>query len=94
MEYTDDPHPRNSFWEMWCPPLFDVKDAAGVMREVAACRTQHPGTYVKLIAFDSTSGFETTRLSFIVQRPREERGFALERTERDGRNQRYAIRAR
>lgn len=94
VECTDDPHPRSSFWEMWCPPLFDVKDAAGVMQELAACRAQHPGAYVKLTAFDSTLGFETTRLSFIVQRPREERGFALDRTEGEGRTQRYAIRLR
>jgi hypothetical protein len=29
-----------------------------------------------------------------VQRPREERGFTLQRAEGDGRNQRYAIRSR
>jgi ribulose-bisphosphate carboxylase small chain len=94
VEYTSDAHPRNSFWEMWCPPLFDLKDAAGVMQEIAACRKQHPQVYIKLTAFDSTLGFETTRLSFIVQRPREERGFALDRGEGRGREQRYAIRPR
>jgi ribulose-bisphosphate carboxylase small chain len=94
VEYTDDPHPRSAFWEMWCPPLFDVKDAAAVMHEIAACRTRHPRAYVKVTAFDSTLGFETTRLSFIVQRPCEERGFALARSEGEGRTQRYAIRSR
>ena len=34
VEYTDDPHPRNTFWEMWGMPMFDLKDAAGVMAEV------------------------------------------------------------
>jgi ribulose-bisphosphate carboxylase small chain len=92
VEYTRDPHPRNTFWQMWCAPLFDLVDAAGVMREVAACRAAHPGAYVKVNAFDSTHGFETTRLSFIVQRPRDERPFALERVEAAGRVQRYAIR--
>ena len=24
VEYTDDPHPRNSFWEMWGLPMFDL----------------------------------------------------------------------
>ena len=24
VEYTDDPHPRNSYWEMWAMPLFDL----------------------------------------------------------------------
>jgi len=91
VEYTDDPHPRNTFWEMWCAPLFDLRDAAGVMQEVHACREAYPGAYVKVNAFDSTQGFETTRLSFIVQRPREEREFGLARTEGPGRTQRYAL---
>ncbi len=91
VEYTDDPHPRNTFWEMWGAPLFDLADAAGVMQEVAGCRNAHPDAYVKVNAIDSTHGFETTRLSFIVQRPREERELTLARTESVGRNQRYAI---
>ena len=28
IEYTDDPHPRNNYWEMWGLPLFDIKDPA------------------------------------------------------------------
>ncbi len=92
VEYTDDPHPRNTFWEMWGPPLFDLKDAAGVLVEVVACRTAQPESYVKVTAFDSTRGFETTRLSFIVQRPPAEAGFALDRIEGAGRSQRYAMR--
>ena len=92
VEYTDDPHPRNTFWEMWGPPLFDLKDATGVLVEVVACRTAQPQSYVKVTAFDSTRGFETTRLSFIVQRPPAEAGFALDRIEGAGRSQRYAMR--
>ena len=92
VEYTDDPHPRNTFWEMWGPPMFDLKDAAGVLVEVVACRTAQPESYVKVTAFDSTRGFETTRLSFIVQRPPAEAGFALDRIEGAGRSQRYAMR--
>ena len=91
VEHTDDPHPRNTFWEMWCAPLFDVEDAQGVMKEIDACRKAHTEAYVKVSAFDSTHGFETTRISFIVQRPREERAFELARTEGTGRSQRYAI---
>ena len=30
VEYTDDPHPRNTYWEMWGLPMFDLRDAAGV----------------------------------------------------------------
>ena len=38
VEFTDDPHPRNIYWEMWGLPMFDVEDAAGVLYEVNACR--------------------------------------------------------
>jgi hypothetical protein len=27
IEYTDDPHPRNTYWEMWGNPMFDLRDA-------------------------------------------------------------------
>ncbi len=29
VEYTDDPHPRNIYWEMWGLPMFDLKDRPG-----------------------------------------------------------------
>src|SRR5438105_6657996 len=48
VEFTDDPHPRNTFWEMWGLPMFDLKDAAGVMAEVDACRKAYPNHYVKV----------------------------------------------
>jgi ribulose-bisphosphate carboxylase small chain len=91
IEYTDDPHPRNFYWEMWGNPLFDLRDAAGVLDEVRACRGAHPHAYVRLNAFDSTRGFETTRLSFIVQRPAQEPGFLLKRNEGAGRRIQYTI---
>ena len=91
IEYTDDPHPRNTYWEMWDLPMFDVRDAAGVMLELNACRKAHPGKYIKVIAFDSTRGFESTRLAFIVNRPADEPGFRLVRQEAEGRNVRYTV---
>ncbi len=93
LEYTDDPHPRNTYWEMFGQPMFDLRDAAGVMVELAEARRTFPDHYIKLNAFDSTLGFETVRLSFIVNRPSQEPGFALERTEAAGRSVRYSIRA-
>ena len=93
VEYTDDPHPRNTYWEMWGNPMFDIKDAGGVMLEVIACRKAHGDVYVKVNAFDSTLGFETQRMSFIVNRPEEESGFGLIRQEAQGRNIRYTIRS-
>ena len=93
VEYTDDPHPRNTYWEMWGLPMFDLHDAAGVMQEVIACRQAHPQRYVRINAFDATRGWETVRLSFIVHRPTEEPGFRLERTEEHGRTIRYTVHA-
>ncbi|MBZ9993950.1 ribulose bisphosphate carboxylase small subunit [Mesorhizobium sp. BH1-1-4] len=93
VEYTDDPHPRNIFWEMWGNPMFDLKDAAGVMMEVRACRVAQPDSYIRLNAFDSSRGFETVMLSFIVNRPKVEPRFVLTRTETDSRVQRYSMKA-
>jgi ribulose-bisphosphate carboxylase small chain len=93
VEFTDDIHPRNTYWEMWGMPMFDLHDAAGVMQEINACRKAHPETYVRVNAFDSSHGWETVRLSFLVQRPSHEPGFRLERTEAEGRAIRYAVRA-
>jgi ribulose-bisphosphate carboxylase small chain len=91
VEFTDDPHPRNTYWEMWGPPMFDLRDAVGVMEEIKACREARPEYYVRVSAFDSTRGWETVRLSFLVQRPTEEPGFRLERVEAEGRMIRYAV---
>jgi ribulose-bisphosphate carboxylase small chain len=93
VEFTDDPHPRNSYWEMWGAPLFDldVPEADLVLGEVRACREAHPDHYVKLIAYDSSRGRQTTALSFIVGRPRHEPGFRLERADAHDRVVRYRI---
>src|SRR5687767_4684691 len=91
VEYTDDPHPRNTYWEMFGIPMFDLKDAAGVLREVLACRQTFPHHYVKVNAFDATRGIESLRLSFIVNRPQDEPGFVLTREEGAGRNVRYTL---
>ncbi|WP_168788623.1 ribulose bisphosphate carboxylase small subunit [Paraburkholderia aromaticivorans] len=92
VEFTDDPHPRNSYWEMWGLPMFDLRDAAGVLLEVNACRKTYPHHYIKVNAFDSTRGFETMRMSFIVNRPPAEPGFNLDRQQGPGRVQRYSLR--
>jgi len=93
VEYTDDPHPRNSFWELWGLPLFDIKDASALMYEIAACRKAKPNYYVKVNAFDNTRGVESCVLSFIVNRPINEPGFWLDRQESKGRNLVYTIKS-
>jgi len=93
VEYTDDPHPRNVYWDMYGNPMFDLRDAAGVMAEVDACRRAFPDHYVKVNAFDSSHGWEALRLSFIVNRPKKEASFKLERQEAAGRTVRYTTRS-
>ena len=90
VELTDDPHPRNVFWELWGLPMFDVTDAAAVLDEVRACRAAFPNQFVKVSAFDSRKGRETTGLSFLVQQP-EDPGFRLERQHGGGRTNRYSL---
>ncbi len=92
VEYTDDPHPRNTYWEMFGMPMFDLRDAAGVMLELQNCRRTFPRHYIRLVAFDSTRGVESTAMSFIVQRPPGEPGFGLIREEGPGRAVRYTVR--
>ena len=90
LEYTDDPHPRNTYWDMWGHPMFDNPDAAAVIFELNECRKQFGDRYIRLVAFDATAGWESIRLSFIVNRPEEEPGFRLSREEQAGRNMRYS----
>ena len=91
VEYTDDPHPRNTYWEMWDMPMFDVKDPAAVMYEVTACRKAFPQHYIKVNASDSTRGVESVTMSFIVNRPSYEPGYGLVRQEVNGRSIRYTV---
>ena len=91
VEYTDDPHPRNTYWEMFGMPMFDLKDAAGVLMELNRCRKTFPNAYIRLMAFDSTRGVESIAMSFIVNRPQAEPGFGLVRQEGAGRQLRYTV---
>jgi ribulose-bisphosphate carboxylase small chain len=91
VEFTDDPHPRNSYWEMWGLPMFDLADPAGVLYEVKECRKAYPNHYVRLNAYDASYGRQTTALSFIVQRPAVEPGFRLDREETSDRRIRYTL---
>jgi ribulose-bisphosphate carboxylase small chain len=91
IEYTDDPHPRNTYWSMWGHPMFDLVDAAGVMGELSECRAAQGDSYIRINAFDSTHGWETVRMSFIVNRPRVEPGFRLIRQDGEGRVVRYTL---
>jgi ribulose-bisphosphate carboxylase small chain len=93
VEFTDDPHPRNTYWEMWGMPMFDLADAAGVLMEVNACREAYPNCYIRLNAYDARLGRQTIVLSFLVHRPAEEPGFRLDRQESHDRVIRYTTHA-
>jgi ribulose-bisphosphate carboxylase small chain len=93
IEVTEDPDPRNSMWEMWCLPMFDLADPAPAMTEVRSCRAAFPDSYVKVNCFDATRGKETIGLSFLVQRPAIERGLRLDRQQGAGRMSRFTLRA-
>lgn len=94
IEFTDDPHPRNTYWEMWGAPMFDVADPAAVMMELAECRKVYGGRmYIRMSAFDASHGWESVKLSFIVDRPKDEAGYVLVRQEGPGRQQVYSTRA-
>ncbi len=91
IEFTDDPHPRNTYWEMWGLPMFDLKDPAGIVFEINQCRKAHPDKYIKAVAFDPRRGFETIRMFMFVNRPPDEPGLSLVRAEGKGRNIGYTV---
>jgi ribulose-bisphosphate carboxylase small chain len=93
LEYTDDPHPRNSYWELYGLPMFDLHDVNGVMAKLADARRENPNAYIKLNAYDARLGRQTTALSFIVQRPLREPGFRLDRQEQSDRRIGYTLHA-
>lgn len=90
IEYTDDPHPRNVYWEMWGHPMFDLRDPKGAMMELADCRKAHGNSYIRINTFDSSRGFETVMMSFIVNRPKEEPKLHMTRTDVASRSQTYS----
>ncbi len=38
IEYTDDPHPRNAYWEMWGLPLFDLRPSRPTIVDARGAR--------------------------------------------------------
>ena len=91
IEWTDDPHPRNTYWELWGLPLFDCKDPGAVMFELAECKRFNPEGYIKVQGFDPALGTESCVQSFIAYRPAKEPGFFIGRTEGEGRTQKYSV---
>jgi ribulose-bisphosphate carboxylase small chain len=78
---------------MWGLPMFDARDAAGVMQEIYECRKAYPDRYIRVNAYDASKGRQTTALSFIISRPATEPGFRLDRQEVSDRRVRYTTHA-
>jgi ribulose-bisphosphate carboxylase small chain len=95
IEYTDDPHPRNPYWEMWSVPMFDLEeDEVDVpMNELRECREKFPNHYIKVIAYDPRHFRQTTGLAFIVNRPPDEPGYKPVRQETHDRTINYTTHA-
>jgi len=91
IEYTDDPHPRNTYWEMFGNPMFDMKDPAGILLEVNNCRKTFPNHYIRVTAFSAVRGVESVTIVLHCQSSKNEPGFGLVRQETDGRTMRYTI---
>lgn len=91
VEFTDDPHPRNVYWEMWGLPAFDMNDPSAILYEVDKCREAFPDQYIKVTAYDPSHTRQTTALDFIVHRPAHEPGFQLLRQEVGDRRVSYTL---
>jgi len=91
IEFTDDIHPRNVYWEMWGFPDFDAKDAAAGLFEVNRCREAYPNHYVRVTLYNPKLTKQTIGLQFIVNRPPNEPGFRLDRQESNDRVIRYTL---
>jgi ribulose-bisphosphate carboxylase small chain len=91
IEFTDDPHPRNVYWDMWGMPMFDLTDAAGGLHEVNRCREAFPNHYIRVSLYNPKLTKQTIGLQFLVNRPPHEPGYRLERTESADRSIRYTM---
>ena len=91
IEYTDDPHPRNIYWEMFGLPMFDLAEPDGVLAQINECRAAFPEHYIRVLAYAAGLGKQTTAMQFLVQTPSHEPGLLLERQEAHDRVQRYAV---
>ena len=91
IEFTDDIHPRNVYWEMWGFPDFDAKDSAAGLFEVNRCREAYPNHYIRVTLYNPKLTKQTIGLQFIVNRPANEPGFRLDRQESNDRVIRYTL---
>jgi ribulose-bisphosphate carboxylase small chain len=61
------------------------------MLELNKCREVFANSYIRVNGYDRRYGRQTTALSFIVNRPKNEPGFRVERQENGDRQVRYTL---
>ena len=87
VEFTDDPAPAEHVLEHVGQSHVRSEGRKGRHDRTEECRKAHPDCYIRLNAFDSTRGWETVRMSFIVNRPKVEPTLRMTRTDVRGRTQ-------
>ena len=53
LEFTDDPHPRNTYWDMWGHPMFDNPDAAALLLELKGCRRAYGARFIRFVGVEA-----------------------------------------
>ena len=93
IEFTDDPHPRNVYWDMWGMPMFpeDDVDPDQVLHEVNRCRDAFPNKYIRVSLYNPKLTKQTTALQFLVNRPDHEPGYYIQRQETHDRTINYTL---
>jgi ribulose-bisphosphate carboxylase small chain len=67
IEFDEDPSPEQYYWTMWKLPLFSARSPQEVLNEVQQCRSEYPGSYIRVVAFDNIKQCQV--MSFIVHKP-------------------------
>ena len=67
VEFNEDSAAETYFWTMWKLPLFNATSPQEVLNEVQQCRSEYPGCYIRIVAFDNIKQCQV--MSFIVHKP-------------------------
>ncbi|MBE3598771.1 MAG: ribulose bisphosphate carboxylase small subunit [Limnochordaceae bacterium] len=67
IEFTQRLDSHDDFWSFWKLPFFRGATVDGVLAELEACKTAHPGATIRLTGYDARRQCQV--LSFVVHRP-------------------------
>jgi ribulose-bisphosphate carboxylase small chain len=67
VEFNENSNAETYFWTMWKLPLFNATSPQEVLAEVQQCRSEYPGCYIRVVAFDNIKQCQV--MSFIVHKP-------------------------